>query len=580
MYPYTEDLLKLGQFKPSSSNSLQVQQESSLAAITTPLLLQNWQAMLESHPDKAFVSYLLQGISNGFRIGFRRGSPLQSAKKNLQSVADHPQVVDSYLKEEMQTGRVLGPFPKSQAQQAGWHINRFGVIPKKHQLNKWRLIVDLSFPNNASVNMGIDPTLCSLSYTRVDEVAATVSQLGMGTELAKADIKSAYRLVPVHPDDRPLLAMQWEGMVYVDAALPFGLRSAPKIFNALADALEWIVKHQGAQFLWHYLDDYITVGRAGSGECRFHCDLLHQVCSQLGVPLAVDKCEGPTTSITFLGIVIDSVAMELRLPHEKLLRIKKEIKLWQGKRSCSMRELQSLTGLLQHAASVVRPGRTFIRRLFDLLATVKAPHHHIRLNLDARSDVEWWAAFIEHWNGIAIMPADMQVSTQHEVVSDASGHWGCGAYTQQQWFQLNWAGPSASEPIMTKELVPIVIAAAVWGRKWRGQGVVCRCDNQAVVSVIHSRTSKNRSVMHLLRCLFFFEASFDYHLSAMHVPGVQNVLADDLSRGRLASFLQKAPAMAQTPTSIPQALREMVFNPMDWTSAKWRSLFNSILRQV
>ena len=101
--------------------------------------------------------------------------------------------------------------------------------------------MDLSFPNNASVNMGIDPTLCSLSYTRVNEVAATVSQLGVGTELAKADIKSAYRLVPVHPDDRPLLAMQWEGMVYVDTALPFGLRSAPKIFNALADALEWIV---------------------------------------------------------------------------------------------------------------------------------------------------------------------------------------------------------------------------------------------------------------------------------------------------------------------------------------------------
>ena len=72
----------------------------------------------------------------------------------------------------------------------------------------------------------------------MDDVADAVCQLGDGTELAKADIKAAYRMVPVHPDDRPLLAMQWEGEVYLYRALLFGLRSAPKIFNALADALE------------------------------------------------------------------------------------------------------------------------------------------------------------------------------------------------------------------------------------------------------------------------------------------------------------------------------------------------------
>ena len=78
-------------------------------------------------------------------------------------------------------------------------------------------------------------------------------QLGIGTELAKADIKAAYRLVPVHPQDRPLLAMEWQEKVYVDTALPFGLWLAPKLFNALADTLEWYTKEQGVRFLWHYL---------------------------------------------------------------------------------------------------------------------------------------------------------------------------------------------------------------------------------------------------------------------------------------------------------------------------------------
>jgi hypothetical protein len=100
--------------------------------------------------------------------------------------------------------------------------------------------------------------LCSLQYTRVEEVAAGVLQLGRGTELAKADTKA---IVPVHPDDHHLLAMRWQGGIYVESALLFGLRSAPKLFNAVGDALEWCTKDAGVEFLWHYLDDYITIGR-------------------------------------------------------------------------------------------------------------------------------------------------------------------------------------------------------------------------------------------------------------------------------------------------------------------------------
>ena len=69
--------------------------------------------------------------------------------------------------------------------------------------------------------------------------------------MAKMGILRAYRMAPVHPQDCYLLGMQWEGQAYVDAALPFGLRSAPNIFNALADGLEWIAKQHGVEYLWH-----------------------------------------------------------------------------------------------------------------------------------------------------------------------------------------------------------------------------------------------------------------------------------------------------------------------------------------
>ena len=143
--------------------------------------------------------------------------------------------------------------------------------------------------------------------------------------------------------------------------------------------------------------------------------------------------------------------MELRLPKEKLVRLKGEILEWNSKRSCTKRELQSITGLLQHAATVVHPGRTFIRRLYNLLSITHAHHHHIRLNVEARSDLAWWATFLEGWNGTSIMAADH--SPQHLVVSDTSGHWGCGTYYRQQWFQMCWSDTALTEAdIMVKDL--------------------------------------------------------------------------------------------------------------------------------
>ena len=145
---------------------------------------------------------------------------------------------------------MLGPFRETQSLPP-LQINRFGVIPKGHKTGRWRLITDLSYPPGQIMNDGIDPDLCSMVYTTVDDAALIVSRLGKGALMAKVDFESAYRLVSVHPEDRPLLAMSWQGQVYVDPMLPFGLRSVPKIFNALADALHWHLRQSGIEHIEH-----------------------------------------------------------------------------------------------------------------------------------------------------------------------------------------------------------------------------------------------------------------------------------------------------------------------------------------
>ncbi len=217
----------------------------------TPLHPDAWSQALASHPDQAFAQYVVEGLRQGFRIGFQPGSPLRSASANMKSAYDHPSIVTAYLQKECSLGRMLGPFTHMETLPP-LHINRIGVIPKGLNTGKWRLITDLSFPYDRSVNDGIDPLLCSLAYTTVDEVANLAAQLGTGALLAKVDIEAAYRLVPVHPQDRPLQAIRWEGKVYIDPMLPFGLRSAPKIFYAVADALHWCLHQEGIPIIRHY----------------------------------------------------------------------------------------------------------------------------------------------------------------------------------------------------------------------------------------------------------------------------------------------------------------------------------------
>ena len=417
--------------------------------------------------------------------------------RNMLSATQKLEVVKEYLIKECVKGRVLGPldtlqFPRSQ-------ISHFGVIPKRSS-GKWRLIVDLSSP---SVNDRIDANLCSLKYVTVDDAVAAVKQIGLGAELAKVDIRSAYRIIPVHPEDRWLLGMVWEGALYIDTVLPFGLRSAPKIFNAVADAVEWIICQQGVSTVFHYLDDFLIVGNPYTKDCTVQLSVLREVFEHLGIPVAMEKLDGPATVLSFLGIEIDTKEMILRLPMTKLVELQDLLTSWLGKKSCLKCELQSLAGKLQHACKVVRPGRTFLRRVFELLSVTSRKHHHIRLNAMFRSDLLWWSTFLSTWNGVAIIPEEGDSGIK--LFTDASGGIGCGAWCGNQWLQYKWPQTNSFRDLLInhKEVLPVVLACAVWGEQWSSQMVQAYCDNEAAVSVLNSGYSQDPQIMHLLRCLFY-----------------------------------------------------------------------------
>ena len=545
----------------SSGTSVPVRSFSPLAPVhlVSPLQLLQFQVELADCPNQAAAAYVLNGLRDGFRVGFETLSvSLWSSSSNMRSAFDHPSVIDAYLENEVSCGRVAGPF--SSPPFTDLHISRFGVVPKSNQPGKWRLILDLSSPVGHSVNDGIPKSPFSIQYVTVDAFIDGIMARGRGTLLAKFDVASAYRNVAVHPLDRPLLGMKWRDKYYVDMALPFGLRSAPYIFTAIADAVQWMLtSHHGVAFLRHYLDDFLTMGPPASPVCYNNLQACIQLCSKLGLPLHPDKLEGPSTCLSIQGIELDTIRLQARLPTDKRERIVTLLKSWSGKRFCRRRELESLIGHLHHACKIAPQGRTFLRRMITLLCTFRRDDHPIRLNQEFHLDLTWWRELFQRWDGLSffLMP-EWAPLPDFQVSSDAAGTLGFGAIFQHQWFCGPWSACQLPLSIAYKELFPIVVAAHLWGPQWSCRRVEFLCDNESVVAVLSTGTSRDPKLMVLLRFLALLAVRHSFSFKASSVPGKANPVADALSRFQFQRFRRLAPQADLAATPVPPDLLEVL----------------------
>ena len=304
-----------------------------------------------------------------------------------------------------------------------------------------------------------------------------------------------------------------------------GLVSYMCLRMKLGTSVEWIAKNEGAQFIIHYLDDFLVMGPPASTNCAAARSKLLSIFDRLGLPVA-EKLEGPTTALDFLGFTLDTMAFEVRLPATRLAELQVLLQQWQGRKACTRRELESITSKLAHAAKVVRPGKTFMGRMFKLLGGVRQAHHRVRLNLSFRSDLQWWNCFLTSWNGVSLIRP--LASSHNHLWTDASGHFSCGAFvpSSQEWCQLQWPNSYPpewvqlkDESITLKELLSIVLACAVWGSDWVNQAVSVHFDNLGVVSLVNSGYSRVPQIMHLLRCLFFIIRPIFTWMSGHTCPG-------------------------------------------------------------
>ena len=365
--------------------------------------------------------------------------------------------------------------------------------------------------------------------------------------MSKFDLKNAFRLIPVRPSDWNLLEMQWRGKFYIDTFLPFGLRSVPFLFNQLSVAIHWILQHKYSVYhLLHYLDDFFTAGAPASQECSSNLSAMLSLCRKINAPVKPSKIEGPTTRLTFLGVLIDTSTMTASITDERKQDLLSSLQSLLHRSKCTKRQLLSLIGKLSFACKVIPAGRIFLRRLIDISCSVSRLHHHIRLDTlgyvlmaELLASMEWY---------LLHSPNSMDTFTSNEPLHRCFWYTRMGGLLVRQMDLCTMVDRICPA---WKELYAIAAAVNTWGHLWQRKKVLFHRDNQSVCDIWQKRSTRQPEVMALVRVLYFCAARFDIHVMVTHIAGTTNVIADALSHSQIGRFKQLAPNAADLPDLIP-----------------------------
>ncbi|KAJ5400295.1 hypothetical protein N7465_010784 [Penicillium sp. CMV-2018d] len=300
----------------------------------------------------------------------------------------HEPGITAKLAEDLNLGRVrLASGPS--------FVSPLGLVPK--QDGGWRRIHDLSWPPGQGLNQGIPDSWSAIEYMTIDNIYEQVIQAGPGCATIKRDIKYAFRIVPIAEDNHHLLAFRWNGSTYVECCLPFGLATAPFLFNLFAEALHWILHCLlPAFYINHYLDDFIAIARSPSvsDPTGAFDKVYNRVTDYLRIPRNTKK-DQQGTCVTVLGIQMDSIAMEARLPPEKLCRATLDAAAALNAASVSLKQTKRLTGLFAFCSRVVRLGRTRLQSLYTFQAAFpQGSSARRRIPYEVRDDLEWWRDYL------------------------------------------------------------------------------------------------------------------------------------------------------------------------------------------
>ena len=323
--------------------------------------------------------------------------------------------------------------------------------------------------------------------------------------------------------------------------------------------MQWIlVEKFGVPAMTHILDDFMFYGppMAMDDTCLVSLNTFMHVAKALNIPVKKSKTINPTTCTNLYGIEVDTKQMVARLTDGKLAKAIEAVNSMAGKGKVQMKELRSAIGFLSFVCKVVMPGRPFLRRLWDLTKGGAKPHHHIRLSKGAQLDLQAWAQFLRFHNGVTLLSDTRWITSKRlNLFTDAAGSGGYAAIYGNRWICGEWPEEWRDFHITIRELYPICAAISIWATDLANTCIQFWCDNEALCYIINKRTSKDAKIMILIRKLVVTTMSHNIMFRATHIPGLENQLADSISRFQFARARELALSLDDESTRIPDHLR-------------------------
>ena len=459
--------------------------------------------------------HIMQFIEFGFPLGLWSDSCLVPNTKNHSSSYSYFSYVDKFVETELKKLGITGPLINSP-----WDdIMVSPMMTADKKPNSRRTVFDASFGmfslNKNTPEKAYHDAQYEFTFPKIDDFADRIAQLGSGCYLWKRDLSRFFLQLKVDPFEYNRLGFVWRSKLYLFVSFVWGCRHAGYAGQWLSTAISFIHTKLGVElsdeefFTLNYADDFagaeISLERA-----KLSFDTIGRLLSELNIEESVSKACSPSTSMTYLGVMFNTLDMCLHVDTEKMSALKLELQKWVNRTVAKKHELQSILGKLLWISKAVRFSRIFVARIIAEIRKLKYQSEKTVLSRSIRKDLLWWQKYIEVFSGVEIIPSP---TVSYAVFGDAcvqgGGSWNPAT---AEYFSMKFPDYmcSSETPIHIKEFIVVILSIRLWGPLWRGHRIKIYCDNDAVCDTCTYQKPKDEKLQCLLREFLYWVCTFNF----------------------------------------------------------------------
>jgi len=399
----------------------------------------------------------------------------------------------------------------------GQFLSPFFLVPKPD--GSKRFVLNLKALN----------TFMATDHFQLEDGRTVLGLLSPGDFFGKLDFDQAYYSVAIHPASRKFLRFTFQGQLFEFTCLPFGLCTGPWLFTKLLKPAVQSLQRQGLRSVI-YLDDFLCLGESAA-QCAANIRSSWNLFQSLGFQINTDKSVLlPTTTITFLGLIYNSVELTISLPQDKRAEALARVSFFLQASSCRIRDWARFVGLLNFCCHAIPYGRVYLKELerIRFLELSRVRQDYDAMMLIPRSvdpDLRWWL----HHLPTAVSPI-RRLSFHREIFTDASNN-GWGAFWEGTSVGGPWSSAELEHHINHKELLAAFYGLRAFASLLTGCAVLLRIDNTTAVAYINKMGGVQFPQLNkITKRIWQFCEERRLWLSASYIPSTDNVDADRASR--------------------------------------------------